>query len=231
MKYFATLFIVVISVFSIKAQTYEVGGFIGGANYIGDIGKTNYISPSDVVVGGVFKWNRSERHSFRGSILIGGISGDDTKSDESRRQQRGYEFKNTITEVSLGIEYTFWEFNMYRGQPVSSPYLYTGITYFGYNALQKRPGSNIITEYDTAGTLAIPMVVGYKTTLGTKLVLGFEIGARYTFTDNLDGSNPVGDLADDASLKFGNVNSDDWYVFTGMTVTFTFGRKPCYCNF
>jgi len=231
MKYFATVFIVVISVFSIKAQTYEVGGFVGGANYIGDIGKTSYISPSDVVVGGIFKWNRSARHSFRASVLVAGISGDDAKSSESRRQQRGYQFKNTITEASLGIEYTFWEFNMYSGQPVSTPYLYTGITYFSYKALYKRPGSNLIIEYDNAGTLAVPMVVGFKTTVGTKLVLGLEIGARYTFTDNLDGSNPVKGLEDDEALKFGNVNSDDWYVFTGLTLTFTFGRKPCYCNF
>lgn len=231
MKYFATVFIVVLSAFSIKAQTYEVGGFIGGANYIGDIGKTNYISPSDAVVGGVFKWNRSARHAFRASVLVAGISGDDTESEESRRQQRGYQFKNTITELSLGVEYTFWDFNMYRGQPVSTPYLYTGITYFSYKALYKRNGSNLIIEYDNAGTLAIPMVVGYKATIGRKLVLGFEIGARYTFTDNLDGSNPIKGLEDEQGLKFGNTNSDDWYVFTGLTFTFTFGRKPCYCNF
>ncbi|MDX1461793.1 MAG: DUF6089 family protein [Marinirhabdus sp.] len=231
MKYYAALLIAVFSVLMTRAQTYEVGGFVGGANYIGDIGKTNYISPSDLVVGGVFKWNRSERHSFRASVLVAGLSGDDMDSNEERRQQRGYSFKNTITEMSLGLEYTFWEFNMYRGQPVSTPYLYTGITYFRYNALYKRPGSDIIIEYDKAGTLAIPMTVGYKTTLGTKLVLGFEVGARYTFTDNLDGSNPVGELEDDVSLKFGNTNSDDWYVFTGATLTFTFGRKPCYCNF
>ena len=231
MKYFAALLIAVISVFSAKAQTYEIGGYIGGANYIGDIGKTNYISPNDVVVGGVFKWNRSERHAFRASVLVAGISGNDVDSEESRRQQRGYSFKNTITELSLGLEYTFWEFNMYRGQPVSTPYLYTGLTYFRYNAQFKRPATDIIVEYEKAGTVAIPMVVGFKTTVGTKLVLGLEIGARYTFTDNLDGSNPTGALADDASLKFGNTNSDDWYVFTGATLTFTFGRKPCYCNF
>ncbi|QIE60181.1 hypothetical protein G5B37_11600 [Rasiella rasia] len=231
MKYFASVFLIVVSVFTIHSQTYEVGGFIGGANYIGDIGKTNYIAPNDVVVGGVFKWNRSERHAFRASILVGNISADDADSDESRRQQRGYSFKNTITELSVGIEYTFWEFNMYRGQPVSTPYLYSGITYFNYDALYKRNGSDIIVEYDQAGTFAIPMVVGFKTTVGTKLVLGLEVGARYTFTDNLDGSNPVKGLADETALKFGNTNSDDWYVFTGATLTFTFGRKPCYCNF
>ncbi|MDA9239205.1 DUF6089 family protein, partial [Flavobacteriaceae bacterium] len=32
-------------------------------------------------------------------------------------------------------------------------------------------------------------------------------------------------------LKFGNQNNNDWYVFTGITFSFTFGREPCYCNF
>ncbi len=76
------------------------------------------------------------------------------------------------------------------------------------------------------------MVVGYKATVGTKFIVAFEIGARYTFTDNLDGSNPnIGGVENQESLKFGNINSDDWYVFTGITLTYTFGRKPCYCNF
>ena len=79
--------------------------------------------------------------------------------------------------------------------------------------------------------MSIPMVVGYKAYLGGNLVLGFEIGARYTFTDDLDGSNPIKGLEDNKSLKFGNIDSNDWYVFTGLTLTFTFGRQPCYCNF
>ncbi|WP_290625880.1 DUF6089 family protein [Altibacter sp.] len=230
MKYFAALIFFMIATFIGHSQTYEVGGMLGGSNYIGDVGKTNYINPNSFAFGGIFKWNRSARHAFRASILVANIKGDDAESNETRRQQRGYSFENTITEASLGIEYTFWDFNMYSGKPVSTPYLYTGLTYFGYNALYKR-NDDVIVKYDTAGTVAIPMVVGFKTTLGTKMVLGFEIGARYTFTDDLDGSNPIKGLADEENLTFGNTNSDDWYVFTGMTLTFTFGRKPCYCNF
>ena len=140
------------------------------------------------------------------------------------------EFENTIKEISIGLEYTFWEFDMYTGRPQTAPYLYTGFTYMLYDALFKR-ADNTIVKYDNAGAPAIPMVVGVKTTVGTKLVLGFEIGARYTFTDNLDGSNPDTGLDNNESLKFGNINSDDWYVFSGVTLTFTFGRQPCYCNF
>jgi len=231
MRYITAIFLIIIISFSANSQTYEVGGFLGGANYIGDVGRTNYISPNTFVAGGIFKWNRSERHAFRFSILQAMLKGDDADSDENRRQQRGYSFENSITEFSLGIEYTFWEFNMYSGAPVSTPYLYTGLTYFLYNATFVPPGETKGKDYEQAGTVAIPMAVGFKTTVGTKMVLGFEIGARYTFTDDIDGSNPIKGLEDNEGLKFGNLNNNDWYVFTGMTLTFTFGRKPCYCNF
>jgi len=230
MKYLAILLVVFTTICSVHSQTYEIGGFLGGSNYIGDVGETNYIAPSNLAVGGVFKWNRSERHAFRITVIRSSISGDDADASEPRRIQRGYSFKNTITEVSLGVEYTFWEFNMYSGRPVSTPYLYTGLTYFRYQALYKRP-SGIIVKYDDVGSVAIPMVIGYKATVGTKMVAAFEIGARYTFTDDLDGSSPVKGLKDEPALRFGNQNSNDWYVFSGVTLTFTFGRKPCYCNF
>ncbi len=213
-----------------QSQTYEVGGFVGGANFIGDVGKTTYIAPKTPVFGALFKWNRSARHAFRGSINFAQIEGDDKDSHEGRRKERGYKFTNTITEISAGIEYTFVDFNVYSGRNESTPYLYTGITYFWYNALYK-VGSTI-KDYDGASSFAIPMVLGYKVKLGTKLVFAGEIGARYTFSDGIDGSNPVkGQPKNNPNYQFGNLNNNDWYVFTGVSFTFTFGRKPCYCNF
>ncbi len=228
MRYFALVVLLISSVFGGYSQTYEIGGFVGGANYIGDVGRTNYIAPNDFAIGGIFKWNRSPRHSFRGSIIVSGINGDDADSSESRRNQRGYEFQNTITEISVGLEFTFWEYSLYSGRPQSTPYLYTGLTYFFYDDLYKRSNDRIV-KFEGAGAPAIPMVVGFKTSVLGKFILGMEIGVRYTFTDNLDGSNP--DLDGSERLRFGNINSDDWYVFTGVTLTYTFGRRPCYCNF
>jgi len=230
MKHFATVILITLITHFGYSQTYEIGGLVGGANYIGDIGRTNYISPKNLAIGGIFKWNRSSRHSFRGSFMVARIIGNDFDSGETRRKQRGYQFENTVKEISVGLEYTFWDFNMYSGRPQSTPYLYTGLTYFFYDALVQLPDKTF-TKYDSAGSIAIPMVLGYKATIGTKFILGFEIGARYTFTDNLDGSLPDTNLADNEFLKFGNTNNNDWYVYTGVTVTFTFGRKPCYCNF
>jgi hypothetical protein len=230
MKFYIIIFVILTTPFIINAQTYEIGGFLGAANYIGDVGKTTFIAPKTPVYGGIFKWNRSPRHSFRGSFLFGKIEGDDSQSNDPRRVERGYQFENSLVELSVGLEYTFWEFSMYSGQGAHTPYLSTGFTFLGYNSLIKKNDDRIIKDSD-ASTLAIPMTVGYKTTLGQNFVLAAEIGARYTFTDNLDGSNPnkVRDNQDDVS--FGNINNNDWYVFTGITLTFTFGRKPCYCDF
>lgn len=230
MKYFPTALVIFFIAFSANAQTYEIGGMIGGANYIGDVGNTAFINPSSLAIGGIAKWNRSPRHSFRASLLIAKIEGDDAKGNDSRRNERGYKFSNTVKELSIGIEYTFWEFDVHSQRSISTPYLYTGITAFTYHALYKR-NNNRIASNGEAVSFSIPMVIGYKASLSRFAMVGFEIGARYTFTDNLDGSNPTKENADNESLSFGNINNNDWYVFTGLTFTFTFGRKPCYCNF
>ncbi len=231
MKFPTTILVLLFSVVLAHSQTYEIGGFLSGSNYIGDVGSTTYIAPKNGVFGALFKWNRSPRHSFRGSLNFAKIEGNDLDSNDPRRIERGYKFENKIIEVSIGLEYTFWEFDMFSENVSSAPYLYTGLTYFWYDALYKPPGNSDIVIFDGASSVALPIIIGYKHVVGTKLVLSFEIGARYTFTDGLDGSNPVNDLEGNRDLLFGNINNNDWYVFTGFALTYTFGRKPCYYNF
>ena len=106
-----------------------------------------------------------------------------------------------------------------------TPYVFSGLSFFNYNELFVVGGE---TEEDYSETsFAIPMILGIKSNITPKLILGAEVGVRYTFTDNLDGSNPKNENLQ--TLKFGNTNSNDWYVFTGFTLTYTFGEKPCYC--
>jgi hypothetical protein len=74
------------------SQIYEVGVFFGGSNFIGDVGATNYISPNQPAIGGILKWNRSPRHTYRVSLIYAKLEGIDAKSDDPRRKQRGYSF-------------------------------------------------------------------------------------------------------------------------------------------
>jgi hypothetical protein len=223
-RLFILLFFLISSTL-LKAQINEFGVFLGGSNYIGDVGPTTYIAPNDLAIGFIYKWNRSTRHSYRFSYTYGKISSNDLDSDVPDRNMRGLNFENTIHEFSAGLEFDFFEFDLHKLGSQFTPYVYTGLSYFSYKELFFI--DNEVEEDYTDGALAIPMTLGIKAKLNRRFILSLEAGARYTFTDNLDGSNPKNENLQ--SLQFGNINSNDWYVFTGITLTYTFGENPCYC--
>ncbi|MEN9335719.1 MAG: hypothetical protein RLZZ500_706 [Bacteroidota bacterium] len=210
---------------ALNAQIHEIGVFVGGANYIGDVGKTSYINPNEMAFGLLYKWNKSTRHSYRISFLQGRLTANDFDSDVTGRSRRGYNFANTVREITAGLEFNFFDFDLHQMDRQFTPYVFTGLTYTNYDELYV---INSRTKVDiNSGTFAIPMIVGIKGNIATNWILGLEIGARYTFTDNLDGSNPKNSNLQ--SLQFGNLTSNDWYVFSGLTLTYTFGNKPCFC--
>ncbi|MFK7834345.1 MAG: DUF6089 family protein [Winogradskyella sp.] len=226
------IFLILLSLFianNTEAQIYEVGVFAGGSNFIGDVGTTDYISPNQPAFGAIVKWNRSPRHAFRASVIFTDLNGVDAKSDDPRRQQRGYEFNTSIIEFAGGMEFTFLDFNLHQSGFKSTPYLYSGITVANHDNSYFLPTGELVSENTNSWAFGIPMAIGYKAKIAYHLVLAAEIGARYTFSDELDGSVP--DSRDRSTLSFGNTNNNDWYMFTGITLTYTFGRKPCYCNF
>lgn len=207
-------------------QIHEIGVFVGGSNYIGDVGKTDYLAPDDLAIGILYKWNKSTRHSWRFSYTMASITAKDVESKAPNRNLRGFEIKNNIKEFSAGLEFNFLDFDLHQSDFVFSPYVYSGISTFIYNETYV---INKKSEIDYQHySFAIPMTVGVKAKITNHLVLGLETGARYTFTDNLDGSNPKNKNFE--TIKFGNLNNKDWYVFTGFTLTYTFGKNPCFCK-
>lgn len=219
------LFIFILGLTKLNAQIHEVGVFLGGSNYIGDVGKANYVNPNELAYGLIYKWNKSPRHSWRISYTQSKITANDLDSDVPGRFKRGYDFENNIKELSLGLEFNFFDFNLHNFDKLVTPYVYSGLSYTNYDELYVVNG---VSKIDiNHGTFAIPMIVGVKSNIMPNLILGVEVGARYTMTDNLDGSLPKNENLE--PLKFGNINSKDWYVFSGFTLTYTFGEKPCYC--
>ena len=217
------------------SQTYEIGVSVGGTNFVGDVGSESFTSLDDYTSGDqlsgglLFRWNRSDRHSFRFTAMRFRTFGDDKRADDPARASRGLSFTTDITEFSLGVEFNFWEFDLHEFGNPFVPYLYTGPTYL-LSKNQKLEEGELI-EGDTLTDFAIPMVMGVKYRFAFHWLISAEVGARYTLTDNLDGSTPSEVDSDLKNQDFGNLNSKDWYLFSGITLTYTFGRKPCYCNF
>lgn len=223
LKYITLLFLCSIA---LNAQIHEIGVFGGGSNFIGDVGPTNYIKPNEVAIGAIYKWNKSPRHSWRASIIRSRVEALDANSDNAARVARNYGIENTVIEISAGYEFNFFEFNQHEKGVFGTPYLYSGLSYFNSEDLFINNNKYVIKG--NSWGLAIPIVAGFKFKLSNHLVLGLESGVRFTFQDDLDGSYPKDESL--KALRFGNGNSNDWFVFTGLSVTYSFGKKPCYCK-
>lgn len=212
---------------ALNAQINELGVFIGGSNFVGDVGNTAYINPEKLAFGVLYKWNKSPRHSYRFSYTQSQITANDIHSEETGRNRRGYRFDNDVKEFSAGLEFNFFDFNLHDYHTKVTPYIYSGLSFFLYHGLYRYTTSPNVTYKVNSNSFAIPMTLGVKSNIFPNFVVGAEIGARYTFTDNIDGSNPK--TSNINIKKFGNLNNNDWYVFSGITLTYTFGQKPCYC--
>lgn len=213
---------------SASAQRYELGIMGGGANMIGDVGSTQYIDPNSPATGVLFRWNNSMRYAWRASVMHTNLSAEDQLSHDQYKQARGYSATNSLTALSLGLEFNYRNFNLHRFGGQWSPYLFSGVTVFNAQPKRGTVFAAVPVSQDEWGW-AVPVGVGVKWRPKTYLVFGLESILNATFTDNLDGSNPKNDKF--ANLNpgdyFGNPNSKDWWVWTGLTLTYTFGQKPC----
>lgn len=209
---------------------HEFGLFVGGSNFIGDIGSTEFIKPSSSSIGLLYKWNVTTRYSLRASFMSSKLVASDNRSKDINRVSRDFNFKNNIQEFSTGIEFNFFDFNLHDEQMYYSPYIYTGINYFKYSLLKMNFSSKIAEKYDEEWNFALPIILGIKTNFSPDFVVGIEFGFRYTLTDNIDSSNPIKEYSESKDLEFGNLSNKDWYTFSGITFSYTFGRMPCYCK-
>lgn len=229
------LLIFFFSTVHIFSQDNEIGIFAGGSNYIGDVGPTTYVSPfsynaSTNYVGGViFRKNFNERISARAKFNYSKIgSSDNWPQTADYRQQRGKYFKNRVVEVGLGIDFNFFEFDVYESTLQMTPYISTGISFFGYDPLKYDKSESMATQYGDASSISVPITLGYKIKPLRDFIIAFEITANHSFTDNLDGSRPDKKFLI-SSDYFGSTLSKDWYVFSGISITYLFGKKKCYC--
>ena len=216
------LVIVFICISSISwSQINEIGVFIGGSNYVGDVGKTTYIYPNNIAGGLIYKYNLNPRIALRGTLSYIPISGDDLESSNDVRVNRGFNFKNSIKEVAVGIEYNFFEYDMTSIDKIYTPYILLEVAGFAYDSVESEviPG-----QYDlkTKISYAIPFGLGFKGKIIDNIGFSIETRVRYTFTDGLDYTT-----SKIPSLNFGG-NSNDWYMFTGISIVYAFGRPACY---
>ena len=211
-----------------QAQLNEFGVFFGGSNYIGDVGSEYYINPSNFMGGIIFKRNINPRIALRGTFTYAKLSADDAKSSNLGRRTRAIHFNNNLKELAVGLEFNFFEYNLDDYRKIFTPYVLVEFAAFNYNVVDQETYNPALTPpydytYKSKTSIALPFGVGIKTKLLQSFAIALEVRARYTFVDNLDFNKP-----NTNNLTFGNPKSNDWYVLTGVSIVYTFGRPPCY---
>jgi hypothetical protein len=216
---FLTLIIPGISI----AQKHEFGLGLGGFNYTGELNpRYNFLNykPAGTLF---YRYNvPGFVTAIRLGVTIGQLSGTEAKSKELVAQMRGGSFKSTITEVSLMGEYNFINYRDKKQLIKFSPYLTGGVAIFGSGPDTKT--NSLAEDFDSQGiTFAIPFGVGMKFILNRNWNLGTEFVARKTFTDYLDGISK-GQMGNKTT---GNHLDDDWYYYTGITLSYTIYGINC----
>lgn len=203
-------------------QVNEIGVFLGGSNYVGDVGKNYFIYPDNPSAAIFFKHNWNPRIAFRATYSYLPIQGDDADADTGFRKDRALpSFENTIHELALGIEYNFYEYNIAEPGKTWTPYILLEIAGFNYQNVQSHTVvTGAILGNKTA--IAIPFGIGFKSKLYEKIAFAIETKFRYTFEDDLDY---ISNTTPNVNLEG---TGNDWYMFSGISITYTFGRPPCY---
>jgi hypothetical protein len=117
----------------------------------------------------------------------------------------GAEFQASFVDLGLNYEFNWWPYQTAHQKTKYSPYVTAGVGY------------SIDRLGEAKSHLFLPFGGGLKANLGKKLSGGIEVSMRKTFTDLLDGvQNPGGD---EVQRPVGN---NDWYMFTGIFLTYKF---------
>jgi hypothetical protein len=219
------LFFVFISFTSIVlGQLHEIGVSLGGSNYVGDIGSTNYISPNKPASALFYKYNWNPKIALRATYSYLPISGNDLDANTDFRKNRQFNFKNTIHELAIGLEYNFYEYDLSSDDKTWTPYLLLELAAFNYTRISGVDSfNNNITSKNTS--YAIPFGFGYKSKLFGTLAFALEAKFRYTLEDDLDFVSE--EIRPDLKIEG---TGNDWYMFTGVSLIYTFGRPACYTN-
>lgn len=206
-------FIALLPMLSTAQQKWGGGLFIGMSNYWGDLVEPN--APLFAQAGpafGIMVHNQATPNlGIRASLNYGKLKGDDANYDIV--PERSASFDYGLIELGLIGEYDFLGKRRFNGtsfRKTLSPYLLGGVAAsFG----DPKTTNGDISDFTNAH-LAIPLGLGLRYDLSSKVYLNLEYGTRLTFTDYIDGVKETGDDS-----------NNDWYNFAGLIIGFTFGDK------
>jgi len=191
------------------AQKFEIGGYVAGVNYYGDIHPLPTTRSTQLGASLFGKANLNPYWGFRAGIFTGSIAGYDSLSNNSFQQNRRLSFESSVRELYGAVEFNFFKYIPNDDDAAHfTPFLYSGFgftrvnptTRLGVNSYSLidagTEGQDIdgTTDKDKPINRAQPFFLiggGLKYNISGFFTLGLDIGVRKTYSDYLDDVSTI----------------------------------------
>lgn len=196
----------------------EIGAGVGLVAYEGDF-NGNITHGMQPMASAVLRRTFNPYMALRFAAAYGKLKGSskNVKTYMPEYVDNPYEFSNSLVDVSATYEYNFWPYGTgrdYRGAQRLTPFIFAGLgaTYASGS------GNNVFTAN-------VPLGVGVKYKVATRLNLGIEWAMHFSMNDNLDGvKDPYG------IQSTGMFKNTDCYSMLQLTLTYSLMPKCRTCH-
>lgn len=187
---------------SAQMRGWEAGGFVGGANYFGDLNTNFRVNRIQLAGGAAARFNFNDRLALRLGVHAGRIEAYDSDATNIFEKSRNLSFRSPIADAAFQLEFNFMPYIHGHREYFYSPYMFTGPAVFFFNPRAKLDGTWYdLREQGTEGQFrgeeysaiqgAIAYGFGFKMDLSYRWSMNFELSARRIFTDYLDDVSGV----------------------------------------
>jgi hypothetical protein len=243
---------------SVFSQEMEIGIYGGASYYLGDLNPGKHFLNTQISYGILARYNIDSRWAVKLNAYRGKVKGSSQSSNFL--PDRNLSFESPVTDISATVEFNFLKYFTGSRRDFISPYIYTGISAFFYDPVANGYSLRSLgTEGQQIGyegrkpygnvSIAIPFGLGVKFSLAKNLGMTLFWEMHKTFNDYLDDvsqtyylnsqninpNNPEEVLSDPSlnhqpGMERGNPKNQDWYSFSGLTLTYKFklhGSRKC----
>jgi len=232
-KYTINIIFLVISTINCYSQFLEPGFSVGLNSYSGDLKRGYSPLPGQIGFEIFNRFNISSHQTFKVSYKRGSLRGKEIIND-ALSLNRNMWFKSKISEFSGKIEYNFLDYFDEVSKLNFTPYVFFGLGATILKNIEEREKTLNNKEL----FINIPFGIGFKYLINRQFSLAFEVEIKKTFNDNIDymsganttNLNQVTGLNFNNSIKnyqYGSGNDNDFYYFTGISISYIFYRIPC----
>lgn len=201
---------------------FEIGGMVGGAFYMGDVNKNTIFKGMNPAIGGVFRYTPNLRWALKTNLIWARISGSTEGLDNVFPGNAQASFSRSLIDLDGQIEFNFMPYSdryVYLNAKRLAPYAFLGI------------GMTMAIGGQTATAFNLPIGVGLKYKLTSRLNLGCEFSVRKVFSDKLDVTDDGNAILEDPyGITSSFLKNKDWYSFLTVSITWSFGPKCQPCN-